>query len=366
MKKKYKIAILSLDGGGSAGVAYRYPLKALQEEVRKQYNAIGVAFAPSISEIFDYIAGVSVGAIWAGILLTKSLDEVPPLIERMLKVAFSKANWSLFGLLNVKYDNRPLLEELQKLFGDAELINYEKFITLASKHNPDETKKEKSFEIFSGIGAKKDPSHNHKIWEVVAASSAAQTYFLPIEIQSCNSSKCTKDSYSDGGVVANNGALVFASYIARILDKKPWEDNTLCVRIAVKNRKNSTKKYIPKTVMDYLKELRILNELFGNQVDTTNYNLESGLDEFFHNYEIRVVKRDLADTSKKTNKAYENDSKEWVDTSKEEIEKTATHLILYSKSLEEKCAKIHGCTEAVDSLRSREEDLQHSDLHVEL
>jgi hypothetical protein len=183
--------ILSIDGGG---VKTYMPLRLLNEiEHRTRIP---------ISDLFDYFAGVSAGALVCSMLLIKnkqgkqkySTDKLIEIFETQCREIFecSLISWvsTGFGLLNSTYKSANM---------EKNLDNYFKKILL------DELIKPISIITFD-ISANKPIYFNRitfpktKIKACLMATTAAPTYFAPYKM-TINKNKCM---LIDGGVVNSN------------------------------------------------------------------------------------------------------------------------------------------------------------------
>jgi len=200
--------ILSLDGGGIRGALTLGYLQKVEEVLKSKSND------PDnfrLYQYFDLIGGTSTGSIIASALaIGMSVNEIKELYFELGVKIFGKKYkwWNIFQideLLKASYDEKPLEDELQKVFKD---------ITLGDSR------------IKTGlciIAKRADtnsvwPLLNHPngmyfkynkdilLWKAIRASAAAPTYFLPQSIDV--GGKLNKAVFADGGVsMANNPAL---------------------------------------------------------------------------------------------------------------------------------------------------------------
>ena len=190
------LKILSLDGGGVRGLSPLYILKALMEELQKRSNSPNI---PRPCEVFDVICGTSTGGLIALMLgrLRMRVDEVIKCYEDLSK--------EVFGMKRPCYVVRKLAG--QAIYKTSKLETCVKRIVADALGNPDAPLEHppqekggmghfcRTFVVatyadqldryppclrsYSTRNAKADTC---TIWEAARATSAATTYFDPIEI----------------------------------------------------------------------------------------------------------------------------------------------------------------------------------------
>ncbi|XP_059189789.1 calcium-independent phospholipase A2-gamma-like [Centropristis striata] len=193
------IRVLSIDGGGTRGVVPLQVLKLLEAETGKK-----------IHQLFDYICGVSTGAVLAFMLGLAhfSLEECADMYRRFGSEVFRqnplvgtmKMGWSHSyyntetweTILREKLGNRVLIktarDELSpKVSAVSTVVNWgtspKAFVFRNYNHKPG------SLSRYAGASA-------CQMWQAVRASSAAPGYFQEFTLQS--------DIHQDGGIVLNN------------------------------------------------------------------------------------------------------------------------------------------------------------------
>jgi patatin-like phospholipase/acyl hydrolase len=204
--------ILALDGGGIRGALSIGYLQKIEAILRAQHGG-GAAFR--LSDYFDLIGGTSTGAIIAACLATgMSVAEIKEKYFELGGRIFGKKYkwWNVFQLdeaIKAGYNEKPLEEELQKVFGSLQLGGSEikTGLCIVAKradtnsvwplHNHPEGKF-----YDSEAGTNKDIL----LWKAIRASTAAPTYFLPQVIEVGGG--LPDAAFVDGGVsMANNPAL---------------------------------------------------------------------------------------------------------------------------------------------------------------
>lgn len=195
--------ILSIDGGGIRGVIPAIWLAELQQRLGR-----------SLSDVFDFIAGTSTGAIIAcGIANGVDIEEIVKLYTERGKEVFpppSTRFWSRIlrifstGLAAPKYDGEGLNAVLKNVFGNACFGSMKKSHVLVTSYD---VRARRSIVFKSN-----KPEHQAlPIWEICRASASAPAYF-PAHVMEING---IKRPLVDGGIVANNPTACAIAEAAR-------------------------------------------------------------------------------------------------------------------------------------------------------
>lgn len=205
------IRILSIDGGGMRGLLVIEMLKKLEELTGQR-----------VHEMFDYMCGVSTGAILSAVLgghKRKTLDEISDLYKDLSAKVFTQGalrGTSSLMWSHAYYDTALWEQILQEQLGDKDLIktqrdpNSPKFSAIASVFDNVQIMAYifRNYTLPPRVESQYMGSHRHKIWEAVRASAAAPTYFEEF--------KHGKYILSDGGIMVNNPCAV-AIHEAKLL-----------------------------------------------------------------------------------------------------------------------------------------------------
>lgn len=172
--------ILSIDGGGMKGYI---PCSVLME--------IEARTGKRCCEIFDLIAGTSIGGILAGILaIGKTAAESLKFFTEDGPKIFAHTQWfGANGLCRPRYAAEPIEEKLKEIFGSETLATCKTHLLVPT------------FDLVSYSSCffkttKFDKPY--ELWKVARATSAAQTYFPAFEMDG--------KVLWDGGNLANNPA----------------------------------------------------------------------------------------------------------------------------------------------------------------
>ncbi len=195
--------ILSLDGGGIRGVLTLGFLEKIEAMLARENNNPDFR----LSEYFDLIGGTSTGSIIASALAVgmKASEIKKQYFELGKKIFGQKTGFFQYLFKGIKYDNRPLEAALKSFFGDIVLGDTERIKTGLCIF----TKRAETFSTWA--------IHNHPrgkyyqenkdwpLWQVIMASAAAPTYFLPMFLKD---SSGEQGAFIDGGIsMVNNPSL---------------------------------------------------------------------------------------------------------------------------------------------------------------
>jgi patatin-like phospholipase/acyl hydrolase len=191
--------VLSVDGGGIRGVIPAMVLADLEERTGKH-----------TAELFDLIAGTSTGGIIALALTVPGPEGRPrwtanDLVDlyltegpRIFHHSIGKMLESGLGLLDEKYDAKPLEQALKTYLGDAMISEAVTDVLVTSY----DLEHRKPF-FFKTDKAKAAPQRDWAMHEAARATAAAPTYFEPEKL----TGEDQTFALCDGGVFAANPAM---------------------------------------------------------------------------------------------------------------------------------------------------------------
>ncbi|XP_061027668.1 calcium-independent phospholipase A2-gamma [Eubalaena glacialis] len=197
------IRILTIDGGGTRGVVALQTLRKLVELTQKP-----------VHQLFDYICGVSTGAILAFMLglFHMPLDECEELYRKLGSDVFSqnvivgtvKMSWS-----HAFYDSQTWENILKDRMGSSLMIETArnpmcpKVAAVSTIVNRGITPKAfvfRNYGHFPGVNSHYLGGCQYKMWQAIRASSAAPGYFAEYVLGN--------DLHQDGGLLLNNPSVL--------------------------------------------------------------------------------------------------------------------------------------------------------------
>lgn len=190
--------VVSFDGGGMRGL---YSIKIAQ--------AIEDKLNGSLMDNVDMLAGASTGSILSfGLASGKSLRDLEAIYKQRGSEIFYETTWDEIkdgdGLLGPKYEAHSLEKVLKDNFSDTPLSSVSTHWVQA--YSVDITSQ--TVKIFDTARAKNSPNEDFPIWYAIRASTAAPTYFTPVDSDG--------HALCDGGVSVNNPG---SSSLKSIIDK---------------------------------------------------------------------------------------------------------------------------------------------------
>ncbi|XP_068163464.1 calcium-independent phospholipase A2-gamma [Antennarius striatus] len=193
------IRVLAIDGGGTRGLLALQTLQKLQDLTGKQ-----------IHQLFDYICGVSTGAILAFMLgmYKIPLEECEELYRKLGSDVFKqnvivgtvKMSWS-----HAFYDSEIWENILKERMGEGFMIESARdphcpkvaaVSAIVNRGLPLKAYVFRNYTLTPGVRSHYLGDCKHKTWEAIRASSAAPGYFQEFVLG--------KDLHQDGGLLINN------------------------------------------------------------------------------------------------------------------------------------------------------------------
>ncbi|RVD80815.1 uncharacterized protein DFL_008705 [Arthrobotrys flagrans] len=195
---EYPLRVLCLDGGGVRGLSSLLIIKRIMQQIAPNVRN------PRPCDYFDMISGTSTGGIIAIMLgrLQLSIDECIQAYRDMAKQIFgidTLERLARFGATKARFDAEVLERIIKHYAGNKWMVNYypnacKVFVVAVKSQNIDGVPK-----LFRTWG-KKAIDEQVRIWEAVRATSAAPTFFKPVNINGIQ--------YFDGGLGYNNPAML--------------------------------------------------------------------------------------------------------------------------------------------------------------
>ncbi|XP_036801146.1 calcium-independent phospholipase A2-gamma-like [Oncorhynchus mykiss] len=193
------IRILAIDGGGTRGLVALQTLHKLQTLTGKP-----------IYQLFDYICGVSTGAILAFMLgvFQIPLDDCEELYRKLGSDVFKqnvivgtvKMGWS-----HAFYDSQIWENILKERMGEGLMVETARdpkcpkvsaVSTIVNRGLPLKAYVFRNYSMLPGVRSHYIGDCKHKMWQAIRASSAAPGYFQEYTLG--------KDLHQDGGLLINN------------------------------------------------------------------------------------------------------------------------------------------------------------------
>uniref|UniRef100_A0AAR2JDL5 PNPLA domain-containing protein n=1 Tax=Pygocentrus nattereri TaxID=42514 RepID=A0AAR2JDL5_PYGNA len=197
--KNRGIRILSIDGGGTRGLVALQTLQKLEELSGK-----------SVYQLFDYICGVSTGAILGFMLgvFRIHVSECEELYRKLSSDVFKqnvivgtvKMGWS-----HAFYDSEVWEKLLKEKIGSDLMVETSRnpdcpkvaaVSTVVNKGTPLKAYVFRNYNLPPGVRSHYRGGSQHKMWEAIRASSAAPGYFQEFALGT--------DLHQDGGLLVNN------------------------------------------------------------------------------------------------------------------------------------------------------------------
>ncbi|KAL5580455.1 hypothetical protein UlMin_012897 [Ulmus minor] len=215
------ITVLSIDGGGIRGIIPGTILGFLESELQKLDGPDA-----RIADYFDVIAGTSTGGLVTAMLAAPNENNRPlfaakdindfyvhhcPKIFPQDKYTFHGVPGLIKALTGPKYDGKYLDQLLKENLGDLRLHQ-----TLTNVVIPTFDIKLLQPTIFSSHEARRKQSLDALLSDICKATSAAPTYFPAHRFETTQSDGEVREfNLIDGGVVANNPALVAINEVSK-------------------------------------------------------------------------------------------------------------------------------------------------------
>ncbi|XP_054782237.1 patatin-like protein 1 isoform X2 [Prosopis cineraria] len=215
------VTILSIDGGGVRGIIPAILLMKLEEELQKVSGHENAR----IADYFDLIAGTSTGGIITAMLTAPDGDYRPMFSAPQIKDFYRKESPGIFPpknwfksiwnyLYKPKYDGEYLHGAIQFYLEGKRLHD-----TLTRVVIPTFDMKQVRPTIFSSLKLNTEfdvlPGLDAQLSDICIGTSAAPTYLPPYPFKNGE----TEFNLIDGGIIANNPALIAISEVTQQITK---------------------------------------------------------------------------------------------------------------------------------------------------
>ncbi|GFS33194.1 phospholipase A 2A [Actinidia rufa] len=223
------ITILSIDGGGIRGIIPATILEYLESQLQELDGEDA-----RLADYFDVIAGTSTGGLVAAMLTAPNENGRPLFAAKDIKPFYLEHSPKIFPqkkgvlgsmrnnlklLVGPKYDGKYLHKIVREKLGETRLHQ-----TLTHVVIPTFDIKHLQPTIFSTFEVKKDHYLDARLSDICISTSAAPTYLPAYHFMNQDDEGNVREfNLIDGGVAANNPALVAISQVTKqIFDENPY------------------------------------------------------------------------------------------------------------------------------------------------
>ncbi len=197
--------LLSIDGGGVRGVVALEVLARIEQVLRDETGDPELV----LGDWFDYVGGTSTGAIIAGgVALGLPVSRIQRLYRDNMRSIFTRAG--ILDLVRARYDEQGIESVLRREFGEDRTLGSPdlRCLLMLGLRN---TSTGSPWPVSSNPGGRYNQGAGSNLelplWQLVRASSAAPTFFVPEEVVVGGRTFV----FSDGAVTTlNNPALQLA------------------------------------------------------------------------------------------------------------------------------------------------------------
>ncbi|KAK1277226.1 hypothetical protein QJS04_geneDACA017173 [Acorus gramineus] len=220
------VTVLSIDGGGIRGIVPAMILDFLESKLQELDGEDA-----RLVDYFDVIAGTSTGGLVTAMLAAPNKENRPMFAAKDIKTFYLDNSPKIFpqlggpfastiktfkALAGPKYNGSYLHEIIKEILGDLRLHQ-----TLTNVVIPTFDIKRLQPTIFSTFEAKTKTSLDASLSDICISTSAAPTYLPAHQFQTTDSEgKVREFNLIDGGVAANNPALVAISEVTKQIFKE--------------------------------------------------------------------------------------------------------------------------------------------------
>jgi patatin-like phospholipase/acyl hydrolase len=308
--------ILSIDGGGIRGLIPALVLARIEGRTGKR-----------IADLFDVIAGTSTGGILALGLTCPGEDGSPRYTAADLARMYIDDGATIFPhellgrvrqLFEPKYSSKGRDDVLARQLGDARLKDALTEVLVTAY---DITARKPRF--FRSALAKHSPDEDFPMSDIARATSAAPTYFEPVQLQV----EGLKAPYVlvDGGVFANNPGM--CAFVDRTTVKAELERTTM-----VSLGTGSLVRPYRYGQAKHWGALRwaqpVIDVFMDGESDTVDYQLRTILGERYHRFQVEldIASDNLDDASPRNIEDLERQAEELLDLHGDELDRVCELL----------------------------------------
>jgi patatin-like phospholipase/acyl hydrolase len=302
------VRVLAIDGGGIRGLIPALVLAELEERA-----------ARPVHELFDLMAGTSTGGILVCSLCAPDAlaarevaaiyeEEGPRIFDRSLAQRIRSAD----GLLDEKYDDAALDRALERFLGDKRLAQARPELVVPAY----DTASPGPF-FFKTMNARQSPSEDFALSEVARATSAAPTYFEPLELG--------ERALLDGGVFAVNPAM---SAFAEALRMGGGGDVVLVsLGTGERTRRRGFEEIKDWGLVEWARP--ILDVVFDGSSDAVDYQLRHALGEGYWRFQVELTRAsdDLDDASEQNLRLLRGHARELIEARGSDLDAVVAALI---------------------------------------
>ena len=194
--------LLSIDGGGVRGVVALEVLARIEQVLRDRSGDPELV----LGDWFDYVGGTSTGAIIAGgVAMGLPVRRIQKLYRENMRAIFTRAR--LLDLVRARYDEEGIETVLRREFGEGRTLgspDLRCLLMLGLRNTSTGSPWPVSSNPAGRYNLGPDSNLELPLWQLVRASSAAPTFFVPEEVVVGGRTFV----FSDGAVTTlNNPAL---------------------------------------------------------------------------------------------------------------------------------------------------------------
>ena len=310
--KKKIFTVLAIDGGGIRGLIPALILACIEQRMENLLGNRNEKCQLRIADVFDLIAGTSTGGIIALALTKRDSNGRPEYTAERLVDLYLNEGENIFnrpkshhigsvdGWLNKKYPADGIEDVLERYFRDTTLDQaftrvliptYDMRGTWVHWQNKFDCQRGGHPRFFKSYSIDDTPLESPLMRDVARATSAAPTYFEPIDLNLQLSDLQLVETLVDGGIFANNPAMCAYADVKRILrsEGRP-NDQIQLVSIGTGNLTGALKAEAAKDWGKLRWIETLITMIFDGASDTVNYQLQQLIPEDnYHRFQPKLT-----------------------------------------------------------------------------